>query len=141
MALIGTLRNKMGTWVVVFVFVAIVSFILNDLLGNNSVLFGDDREVGEIAGTSISYDEFQRVVEQREANYFLNFGRQPTDREMPRLRQEAWELLILQYAIKKEYDKVGIQVTTEEVEDMLYGKNIDPSIQQAFTDPATGQLD
>jgi len=141
MALIGTLRNKMGLWVVVFVFVAIVSFILNDLLGNNSVLFGDDREVGEIAGNSISIEEFQRMVEERQINYELNFGRQPTDKEMATLRQQAWELLIVRYAIQKEYDKVGVQVTTEELEDMIYGKNVDPSIQQAFTDPGTGQVD
>ncbi len=39
MALIGTLRNKMGTWVVVFVFVAISAFILGDIFsGNSSIL-------------------------------------------------------------------------------------------------------
>ena len=42
MALIGTLRNKMGTWVVVFVFVAIAAFILGDLLGNNSFFFNNN---------------------------------------------------------------------------------------------------
>jgi peptidyl-prolyl cis-trans isomerase D len=140
MALIGTLRNKMGTWVVVFVFVAIIAFILNDLLGNNSVLFNDN-EVGEIAGHSISYEEFQSVVQERENNYILNFGRQPGDRELPRLRQEAWELLILRYAIQKQFDKVGVEVPIEEEEDMIYGKNVDESIKQAFTNPQTGQFD
>src|SRR4051794_17978887 len=101
MALIGTLRNKMGTWVVIFVFVAIVAFILNDLLGNKSVLFGNN-EAGEIAGHSISIEEYQQAIQEREANYILNFGRQPGDREMPTLRQQAWELLILRYAIQKE---------------------------------------
>jgi peptidyl-prolyl cis-trans isomerase D len=140
MALIGTLRNKMGTWVVIFVFVAIVSFILNDLLGNNSVLFGDDREIGEIAGHSISLDEFQNVVQEREANYVLNFGRQPGEREMNTLRQQAWELLILRHAIQKEYKKLGVDVTSKELEDMVYGKNVDENIKQAFTDPNTGQF-
>lgn len=141
MALIGTLRNKMGTWVVVFVFVAIVAFILNDLLGNNSVLFGDDREIAEIAGHSVSLDEFQQVVQEREANYVLNFGRQPGEREMTTLRQQAWELLILRYAIQDEYDKLGVDVTVDEQEDMVYGKNVDESIRQAFTNPETGQFD
>jgi peptidyl-prolyl cis-trans isomerase D len=139
MALIGTLRNKMGTWVVVFVFVAIACFILNDLLGSKSVLFNDN-EVGEIAGHSVSYEEFQQAVAEREANYFLNFGRQPGDREMTNLRQQAWELLVLRYAIQKQYSKVGVAVTVEEIEDMLYGKNVDENIKQAFTDPATGQF-
>lgn len=140
MALIGTLRNKMGTWVVIFVFVAILAFILNDLLGNNSVLFNNN-EVGEIGGHSISLEEYQQAVQEREANYILNFGRQPGDKEMPTLRQQAWELLILRYAIQKQYDKIGVEVTGEEQEDMVWGKNVDENIKQAFTNPQTGQFD
>src|SRR5688572_15742037 len=119
MALIGTLRNKMGTWVVIFVFVAIVSFILNDLLGNNSVLFNNN-DVGEIAGTSISIEEYQAAITERENNYILNFGRKPGDREMNTLRQQAWEMLILRHAIQKQYGKVGIDVTDDEIEDMIW---------------------
>lgn len=140
MALIGTLRNKMGTWVVVFVFVALAAFILGDLLGNNSILF-DDKEVGEIAGHSVSLEEYQAVVQEREANYVLNFGRQPGDREMPTLRQQAWELLILRHAIQNQYEKVGVDVTVDEEEDMIYGKNVDENIKQAFTNPQTGGFD
>ncbi|MFZ6012144.1 MAG: peptidylprolyl isomerase [Bacteroidota bacterium] len=140
MALIGTLRNKMGTWVVIFVFVAITAFILNDLLGNNSVLFRED-EVGEIAGHSVSYEEFQQVIDERRANYILNFGREPGDRELPTLRQQAWELLILRYAIQEQMGRVGVNVTSDEVWDMIQGKNVDENVKQAFTNPQTGQFD
>lgn len=51
MALIGTLREKMGIGVVIFVFVAIAAFVLGDLFGNNSVLL-NDKSVGKIAGTA-----------------------------------------------------------------------------------------
>jgi peptidyl-prolyl cis-trans isomerase D len=142
MALIGTLRNKMGTWVVIFVFVAIVAFILNDLLGNNSVLFNNNA-VGEIAGSSISLEEYQQAVQEREANYMLNFGRKPGDRELTTLRQQAWELLILRHAIRKQFDKVGVKVTTDEIEDMIWGKNVDENIKQTplFTNPSTGAFE
>jgi peptidyl-prolyl cis-trans isomerase D len=140
MALIGNLRSKMGTWVVVFVFVAIIAFILGDLLGSNSMFLNDD-EIGEIAGHSISLKEYQQVVQEREANYYLNFGRQPAEREMITLRQQAWELLILRYAIQKQFDKVGVEVTSAEQEDMIWGKNVDPNVKQAFTNPQTGQFD
>jgi hypothetical protein len=61
MALIGTLREKMTKWVVGFVAIAILSFILNDLFGNGprSVFGGSDEEVAEIAGTSISREQYQ----------------------------------------------------------------------------------
>jgi len=140
MALIGTLREKMGVGVVIFVFVAIASFVLSDLLGNNSVLMGDNN-VGEIGGRTISLEEYQQAVQEQEANYFLNMGRQAGDREMPTLRQQAWEMLILRHAIQKEIREVGVTVTIDEMEDMIHGKNVDENIKQAFIDQQTGQFD
>jgi len=130
----------MGTWVVVFVFVAISAFILGDLLGNNSVLFNRN-DVGEIAGHTISLEEFQQAVREREASYILNFNRQPGDREMITLRQQAWEMLILRHAIQREYAQVGVVVSDDEVVDMITGKNVDESIKQSFINQQTGQFD
>ncbi len=140
MALIGTLREKMGIGVVIFVFVAISAFVLGDLLGNNSVLL-NDKSVGSIAGESISIEEYQQAIAERENSYIMNTGQQPGDRQMPTLRQQAWEMLIVKHAIESQFEKVGSDVTLEEMEDMLYGKNVNASIRQSFTDPATGQFD
>lgn len=140
MALIGTLRNKMGTWVVVFVFVAISAFILNDLFSKQSYIFNRN-DVGEIAGHTVSLEEYQQAVREQEQNYYLNYNREAGERDKPLLQQQAWELLILKYAIQKQFDKVGIEVTSEEVWDMIQGKNVDPSVKQAFTDPQTGKFE
>ena len=142
MALIGTLRNKMGTWVVVFVFVAIAAFILGDLFsGNSSILNWGRNSVGEISGREISYEEFQSVIREREANYFLQFGREPGEREMPTIRQQAWDLLIARHAIQSQFAEVGVEVTDDEVWDMIQGKNVDESVRMAFTNQETGQFD
>ncbi|MCZ8353241.1 MAG: SurA N-terminal domain-containing protein [Cyclobacteriaceae bacterium] len=140
MALIGTLRNRMGTFLVVFVFAAIAVFILGDLFGNNGVLLGRNT-VGEIAGHEISLEEYQNFIQEREANYLLNFGRNPGEREMTTLRQQAWELLIVKYALETQYEKVGVMVPGAEVQDMIWGKNIDEGVRQSFTNPETGQFD
>lgn len=141
MALIGTLRNRMGTWVVVFVFVAIAAFVLGDLFGGKSSFLMRSNEVGEIAGHSVSLEEFQEAVRERESSYTLSMNRQPGEREMPGIRQQAWEMLILRYAIQKEFAKVGVDVTVDEVADMIYGKNLDPNVKQSFTNPETGAFD
>ncbi len=142
MALIGTLREKMTKWVVGFVAIAILSFILNDLFGNGprSILGGSDDEIGEIAGKSISREQYQSFVQERENNYIMSFGRQPGEREKPTLQQQAWELLVVEYAIKPQFEKTGIKVTTDEVWDMVQGKNVDENVKQAFTD-STGNFD
>lgn len=142
MAVIGTLRDKMGTWVVVFVFVAIAAFVLGDLFsGNSNILSWGRNSVGEIGGKEISYEEFLAVIQEREATYFLQTGRQPSDREMPGIRQQAWDLLIARYAIQPQFAEVGVQVSDEEVVDMINGRNIDPTIRQSFTNPQTGEFD
>ncbi len=142
MALIGTLREKMTKWVVGFVAIAILSFILNDLFGSGprSIMGGSDDEVGEIAGNSISRDQYQAFVQERENNYILSFGRKPGEREKPTLEQQAWELLIVEHAIKPQFEKTGIKVTTDEVWDMVQGKNVDENVKQSFTD-STGKFD
>jgi len=142
MALIGTLRNKMGTWVVVFVFVAIAAFILGDLFsGNSSILNWGRNQVGEIGGREISFEEYQSVIREREANYFLQFNREAGEREMPTIRQQAWDLLIARHAIQTQYAKVGVEVTDDEVWDMIQGKNVDENVKLAFTNQETGQFD
>lgn len=129
MALIGTLRNKMGTLLVVFVFAAIAAFTLNDLLGNNSVLLGGGNHVGEIGSHTISLEEYQNAVRQQEMNYQLYFNRNPSERDQPLIQNQAWELLVAKHAIEPQYEKLGIKVTTEELEDMLYGKHVNESIK------------
>ena len=141
MALIGTLRNKMGAWVVVFVFVAIAAFTLGDLLGNNSTLLGDNN-VGEIAGNDISLKEYQDAIQEREMNYRLTFNRSPSERETPLLQEQAWELLVAKHAIESQYEKLGVKVTSEEVWDMIQGKNVDENLRSTpiFLNEA-GQFD
>jgi len=140
MALIGTLREKLGAVLVGFIFVSLLAFILGDITANNSVLFNDNT-VGEINGHEVSLEEFQAAVEERRANYILNFGREPGEREMTTLRQQAWDLLIARYAIQPEFKEVGVTVTDEELVDMISGNNIDPNIRQSFTNPETGEFD
>ena len=142
MAVIGTLRNKMGTWVVIFVFVAIAAFVLGDIFsGNSSIMNWGRNSVGDIAGREISYDEFQSAIQERETSYFLQLGREPGEREMPAVRQQAWDLLISRHAVQPEFSKVGVVVTDDEVWDMIQGKNVDEGVQQAFTNQETGQFE
>jgi peptidyl-prolyl cis-trans isomerase D len=142
MALIGALRDKMGTWVVVFVFVAILSFILGDLFsGNSNILNWNRRSVGEIAGKEISVDEYQNVIQERVGSYYLSNGQEPSEREMTGIREQAWDLLIARHAIVPEFEKVGIEVTDKEIEDMISGKNINEGIKQSFVNQETQQFD
>ncbi len=141
MALINTLREKGGKFIIGFIAIAIGSFVLTDLLtGKNSILAGNDRNIGEIAGETITYDQFQQRVDVLVKNYASNFGRNPGADELASLRNQAWMLLVAEKSFQKEYDALGITVSPEELVDMVQGKNISPDIQRIFVDKATGQF-
>jgi peptidyl-prolyl cis-trans isomerase D len=141
MALINTLREKGSKIIIGFIAVAIGSFVLTDLLsGQNSILTGNDRDLGEIAGETISYDQFQKKVDVLANNYAANFGRNPGADELTSLRNQAWLLLVAEKSFDKEYKDLGITVSPEELVDMVQGKNISPDIQRIFIDQSTGQF-
>ena len=121
---------------------AIVSFVLADLLGPNSTLFGgQDNSVGEIAGQTVMAPEYQGTVEVLSDKFALRNGRRPSDVESNTIREQAWEKLISDIAFAGEFRDLGIVVTEEEEIDMVQGKNIHPDLVAAFTNPETGEFD
>ncbi|MEO9475527.1 MAG: SurA N-terminal domain-containing protein [Cyclobacteriaceae bacterium] len=141
MALISTLRKRMGKIVVGFVAFSMFAFILTDFLNSNSTLIGgNDRDLAEIAGNTISYESFNERVNQLAATFAVNYGRNPSSDDLTNIRKEAWNALIIENAYQKELDKLGIKVTDAEMVDMVQGNNISPQIKQFFTDPNTGEF-
>ena len=136
MALINTLRNKMGKFVVAAVAIAILSFVLADLLGPNSTLLGgNSNTIGEVAGQDIDAREYNSRVELLKARYG-----NPGESQMAFVRNAAWDAIISDVAFKPEFKALGLGVTTDEQIDMVQGRNIDPGIRQQFTNPETGEF-
>jgi len=117
-------------------------FLLSDVLfGNNSLFNSRSTDVGKIEGEKISYEMYSKTIKKTEMDYVIRSGKNVTENERSYIQDQAWTELIFQTAWQKQFDKLGIEVTEEEVEDMIQGKNIHPLIQQLFTNPQTGQFD
>ncbi|SHI44998.1 peptidyl-prolyl cis-trans isomerase D [Hymenobacter daecheongensis DSM 21074] len=142
MALINTIREK-SSWAVGIVAIGLLLFIVGgDLIGGKNRLFNrNENVVGEVAGEKVDYNEFQVAVEQAKQQFIAQQGRQPDEQTMGYLRDQAWNQTIYRIAFQKEFDKLGLKVSDDELTDMVQGKNIHPSIRQAFTDPKTQQFD
>jgi len=142
MALISKIREKTGLAVGIIAFGLILFLVGGDILGPNSVILGKNKmEVGQIAGQKIGYQEYVQQIEDLKYNYTLNFGRNPTESELVAIRQQAWDYLIVKKAFQHEFDRLGLEVTDEELVDMVQGKNIHPDLVRAFTNPETGEFD
>ena len=90
-------------------------------------------EVGVIDGESIQYPEFQAEVEELGEVYKQNYGVTQLDDNMwAQVRQQAWQQKIREIVMGETYDDLGIDVSSDELFDMLQGANIHPIVQQLF---------
>ncbi len=143
MATLEKIRNRAGVLVTVVIGLALFAFILGDILGSGPSLFTNRQfEIAEIAGKSISFERFQQKVDQLTEIYMLNTGQTALDTETHEMiLEEAWQSLLREIIMEEEYGRLGLEVSSEELFDMIQGANIHPIVRQLFTDPATGTFD
>ena len=136
MAVIGTIR-KHSALAVILIGIAIAAFILSDLFsdqGGRGI-----PHVGSIAGEEISYNDYNRRVEDNLEVQRINLERENlTAQEIFDVRQNTWNQFMSEIILGKEYDKLGLTVTTEELYDLVQGPRPHSLIQQYFQDPNTG---
>lgn len=141
MSLINKIREKSGI-AVAAIGISITLFVLGDLFGNNTLFGGgNNQSLGEIDGKEITMPDFQTRLDVMRANYEAQTGRPAGEQEMTSLREQAWNQMVVDIAYKKQYDKLGLAVTDDEMVDMVQGNHISPAIQQAFANPTTGAFD
>lgn len=141
MAIIGTIRNRMGVVLVIFVGLALALFILEGLFSSSSSLFKSGNDVAKIGNHSITIQEFEQRVQQMADQYKAQAQMETLDNAMmEQIREQAWNQMLNEEIFGKEYESLGMSVSSAELFDMVQGKHIDPQIRRVFTDPKTGQF-
>ncbi len=143
MATLQKIRTNAGVLVAVIIGLALFSFILGDLFQSGSSIFRRTQmEIANIDGESVQYTDFQRSVEELGDIYKANSGKTQVDEnDWIQIREQVWQTLLREKVMGKQYDNIGLGVTSEELFDMLQGTHPHPIVQQIFTNPETGQFD
>lgn len=98
-------------------------------------------EIAEIAGKSIPVQKYQKELnELTEITKFTSGKNALEDEDMQRIQEQTWEQLMRKTILGDEYKELGIDVSSQELWDMVQGENIHPIIQNLFTNPETGEL-
>ncbi len=143
MATLEKIRNKAGWLISLVLGLALLAFILGDFLKKSNNRQGDTN-IAEVLGEEIPYNEYQSRLQTLTENYKANTGKTGLDdKESEQMREQTWETLIKDVVMNNEYEELGIDVSADELYDMVQGKNLDPSILQApiFKNKQTGQFD
>ncbi len=142
MASLQTLRNKGGLIVAIVIGVALLAFVLGDMFTSGAALFGEGRNVGEIDGKTISVEEYSAQVNTLTEVMKVTNGNQTLGEQQTQMVQtQAWQQLIMTYAINPQLKEIGLRVGIEEMTELLTGKEASPIVQQYFTNPETGAFD
>ncbi len=138
MAVIGNIR-KHSVLLIVIIGFALAAFVLGDFAKT-----GPSRTVtiGQVEGEEITIMDFNVKVDQAvEATKQQQQKDRLTPDEVYLAKEDTWKRLVRQILMDKEYDELGLTVTSDELFDLIQGPNPHALIKQYFANPETGQYD
>lgn len=109
-----------------------------------SVLKGRKDWIGKVNGDKITYNDYTRKYEEDIKNMEDQMRGQPmSDDQRNSIRTQTWNSLVNDMIFHNIYDKLGINVTPDEMTELAMGANASPYIKQdaQFKNPQTGQFD
>ncbi|MDB5247210.1 MAG: peptidyl-prolyl cis-trans isomerase [Segetibacter sp.] len=136
MSVIQKIRDKYAAVVIAVIALSLVGFILMDaFVGPGQGSGTSNTNVGKVNGQKIERNDFEKRINLQQAMY----GAQAPQREQ--LISNVWEQTVDEIVMNQEYEKVGLQFSAKELNDVLFGANPPQWLSQQFTDPQTGQYD
>ena len=124
MASLQKIRNH-GALLITIVGLAMLAFIMGDFLNSGSSFFNRSREnVATIEGENIHYTEYEAAKDQLTDVYKIESGRSDFDEEMTnQIRNQVWQMMLLDYTLKAQAEKIGLDVTADELSELCIGQN------------------
>ncbi len=138
MAVIGKIRKHSGLLVIV-IGVALAAFVLGDFSKTQTK---NTDTIGEINGEKVSYREFINKLEQNIEYEKQRVGKQNlTANESFSVRQMTWNQYLNDIIMGKEYAAIGLEVSSDELFELVQGNKPHRFIMQYFSNPNTGEFD
>ncbi|TAE80711.1 MAG: hypothetical protein EAY81_10260, partial [Bacteroidetes bacterium] len=134
MSILEKIRNRSGL-AIVFVGGALALFVISDALQSNSQIFSGSQsnDLGVIAGQKISPKAFEDKVNINLENTRQQMGPDAKidQSTIDMVREQTWGQMVMEGLMGDEYKELGIQVTNEELFDLIQGEDPHPQIKSA----------
>ena len=141
MSALQFLRERAGVLVAGVIGLSLFIFVISDFFGNGTGQRSQQKkyyEIGTIGDESVSYQDFQAEVDNIMEIYKLSGNTNLDEATTESLREQTWQQLIRKNILDPQYKKMGIGVSSEEVDELVLGNNPHPIVLQLFTDQQTG---
>ena len=142
MGLMTFLRNRAGYILIGAIGFAIVAFLVGDAINVGKPFWADSqRVVGSVDGEDIDVEQFGAKVEQSLAQFRQQYGGSDNPQMQAMAVDNVWQGEIANILLGKEFDRLGLSVSSTELWDLIQGPQPSPLIIQYFGNPQTGQFD
>jgi peptidyl-prolyl cis-trans isomerase D len=141
MAILQNLREKAGPLVAGIIGLSLLLFVVSDFFGNNNAQRRKADKYYQLAvidGETVSYQDFEARVQDLVEIYKMSGSNEVNEEMMQSLREQVWQQMLSEKLMGKTYKKIGLGVSPDEVEMLVFGDNPHPIVRQLFTDPSTG---
>lgn len=133
MGVMEKMRNSTG----IVLWIVIISFGILWMLQTTGVfrsVGGGPRSLGSVNGQKISYKDYENRINYYTTQYSQQTGKSLTPEMRAYYQDQAWNSLVTEKLLDQKMNQLGIDVTDQEVVNMIKGKNPDPFIRKQFTD-------
>jgi peptidyl-prolyl cis-trans isomerase D len=141
MSALQFLREKAGVLVAGLIGFSLFLFVVSDFFGRGRGQRLKQKkyyEIGQIGGEYISYQDYELRLQNLLEIYKLSGKTNIDESTNETLREQTWQQMVREKILDPQYKKLGLGVSTEEVDELVLGNNPHQIVQQLFTDQQTG---
>ncbi len=130
MALIGKIRNN-PLLVLLFIGGGILLFVLSDIMnsGNSGPIGPAEAMMARVGEVEIERNDFERTLAVA-----------GTNNDAYQSRDNLWRYYLTESLLRNETERIGLEVSRPELEELTYGPRFSPVIRQTYGDRQTGQV-
>ena len=130
MAVLEKIRVKFGLAISIIIALALLSFIIDPSTLESALnSMSSKYDVGQIAGKSISYTDFQADIDRfTTINELLGASR--GEENQKQIRNAAWQELLDKYMFVKNAKAAGLSVGVDEMKALMAGEVMSPALAQ-----------
>lgn len=136
MATLQRIRNH-SVALLIIVGLAMLAFIIGDLLTSSSSIMQSTRDkVVTINGTKVTYEQFEKERQRKSDFYKSMMGQELDNNATQQLTQSVYSEFVAKTLLNEACEKLGIAVTSDEVNELVQGDHISPVLTQYFGEQA-----
>ena len=139
MGMMAKMRGLAPAFILTVGVLFVLFMVISDSNVMQAITGGRTNNIGSVNGEDITYQEFQRALENQLQSQKQQTGKDVPEDQMDQFRDHVWESLVTEKLITQEVKRLGITVSDQEIKDVILGDNPPAFLKQNFID-STGKF-